>query len=287
MDDPHDPWFSPEPRTGWTVLQGFYKKWLPPLVLLALTVWMPLAAKRAWYPPIGVYIAIVAVGAIVVTIWPPESKWRKAAWLAIFFWLGGFEIHNLYRDRDEHDAREREAREHEAKAFSKIGEGIQNSIMQAQTDFNATMERLEGVRSKEETNLAETTGGNSFPYIIMAGFSQNELIAQLGVCGTHPLHQVHVTIVDEDAIGAAFKTPGGASASDLNSARHNVPVIDFLSIASFLNVVATYPMKIGVDHWSFNASFVARNGGFEELMRVRRITQGLTTAVIVSASYFD
>jgi hypothetical protein len=95
--------------------------------------------------------------------------------------------------------------------------------------------------------------------------------------------------VDEDATSAALKTPGGPSMTTLNAARRSAPVIDFLSIVSFLNIVAAYQMDDKVEHWSFNVTFFARNGMFDELIRVKRISKeaggGLTTAIIVNASF--
>jgi hypothetical protein len=63
-----------------------------------------------WPPPIGVFIGFAGVvGVLIPLLWDPTrmSGRTKSIFTAVFFILLGFEIWNDYRDRREHDERDR------------------------------------------------------------------------------------------------------------------------------------------------------------------------------------
>src|ERR1017187_3328740 len=80
-------------------------KWLPLAALAILGLWLLGSHVFKLSPsPVGFYIGVLAFVAGVVTIWPPEENWAKAAWLLVF---GGFlilEITTLYQQRSEDTA---------------------------------------------------------------------------------------------------------------------------------------------------------------------------------------
>ncbi len=134
MDDPCDPWFSVEKQPPFAY---FYQNWLPRVAVVSLLAWAVVSEFLHLYPPVGTYIAIVAVGGVVITIWPPEKPWSKAVWLGIFLFLGVFEIRNLYRDRAYHDNEQAQARAQELNSFNQIAFGINQSIATGQQQFAA------------------------------------------------------------------------------------------------------------------------------------------------------
>lgn len=113
------------------------------IALLVIVVWLACLYFFELHPPIGMYIALMGLMAVVVTVWPAENPRTKAVWLVVFFLLTGFEIHNLYRERDRQKQQQATAREEERKAFKAIADGIEASINQNQLAFDTTMRRME------------------------------------------------------------------------------------------------------------------------------------------------
>jgi hypothetical protein len=110
-------------------------------------------------PPIGTYVAILAFAAAAVTIWPPEeSGWSKATWVILFATLMAFEVHNLYRDRTQHDREQNEARQREDDRFAGI-------LKQNQAEFEATMGESRRLSQLSEKSLNNITGGTSYAYL--------------------------------------------------------------------------------------------------------------------------
>jgi hypothetical protein len=234
-------------------------------------------------PPIGVYIAVLAALAVVVTIWPPESNLGKAAWLAAFFALTGLEIATLYQERTENQKQQAEARRKEAEAFQSIADGITASMTSNQSAFDATMRRMRGLAQLSKEDISEATGEDSFCYVDMGGWgsSQGVLIANIVQKGRYPLSHVDVAITDLEALHEALKS------GNIGDARRGFPTIDFLTRVSLWRPLATYSIDATVDSRSFNIEMFARNGAFTELFRIRRLKEGgFATAKIVSASYF-
>ncbi len=85
-------------------LHTAYHRYLPPLVFLLIVAWAVILRFVKYHPPIGTYIAVLAFGAVIVTLWPPEGRWSKVCWLLVFAGFLIFEVRNLYDDRNEHDA---------------------------------------------------------------------------------------------------------------------------------------------------------------------------------------
>jgi hypothetical protein len=96
------------------------------------------------------YIACLAGLAVVVTIWPPESNWSKAAWLSVFLACTGLEIATLYQERAENQDQQARTRQQQLNSFSNIATGINTAINNSQQQFAATMEGFQ--KTLEATN---------------------------------------------------------------------------------------------------------------------------------------
>src|SRR5258708_20678576 len=125
-------------------------------------------------PRVGVYIAGLGCLAVVVTIWSPESRWSKAAWLAVFFVLTALEITTLYQDRTENQRAQATARAEERNSFASIANGINTAITNSQIAFAATMERMAGLADVSAKNLRGVersvdliTGAGSVPFFMV------------------------------------------------------------------------------------------------------------------------
>lgn len=95
---------------------------------------------HAWHPPVGVFIAILAVlGVLVPWFRGAETTRReKAFWTAVMFALLGLELRSIVlfdqdQRREEDAANER---------FSGIVEGLKDAMKQSQEQFQATMDEI-------------------------------------------------------------------------------------------------------------------------------------------------
>jgi hypothetical protein len=267
MDDPYDPWFAPEPQTVWTRIKTIYQNWLPPFTALGSSVWLicVLLLKPA-RPPVGMYIACLACLAVIVTIWPPESNWSKAAWLAVFFAMTGLEIAVLYQERTENQKQQTEAREREREAFKGIGEGITRSITEAEAGFNATIRRSDALLRKSDSiaglakdSVEAVTGGKSYPEMTTGNIHPDN--------GTVPVFM------------AIRKTKASGSFSYVIVEGHqefceqNSPVIargesrTILPNHSVLAPATLQPVRSIVNHYCITMQ--SKNGGFTEFLGVR------------------
>jgi hypothetical protein len=271
MDDPYDPWFAPEPRTVWTRIKTIYQNWLPPLAALGSLAWLicVLLLKPA-RPPVGMYIACLACLAVVVTIWPPESNWSKAAWLAVFFAMTGLEIAVLYQERTENQLQQAKAREKETEAFKGIGDGIKRSITEAEAGFNATIRRSDALLQKSDSiaglakdSVEAATGGNSYPEITIGNNHPDN--------GVVPLFMA----IWNTKISGSFTyviVEGHQEYCEPNS-----PVIDrgqagnILPMHPLLAPTTLRPVRSIVNHYC--VTMQSKNGGFTEFLGVRFSTE--------------
>src|SRR5436190_1966144 len=93
-------------------------------------------------PPVGTYIAVAGLVAVIVTTWPPNDQSSKAIFIAILFFLTTFEVHTLYTERAKQDLERTKQREEERKSFQDIADGISRSITQSQQAFDTTMKSM-------------------------------------------------------------------------------------------------------------------------------------------------
>jgi hypothetical protein len=152
--------------------------------------------------------------------------------------------------------------------------------------------------------IFEVTGGDSYCFVDIESFTKTaDLAANVLIKGRYPMQNVDVTIVDEDALQASrtdklrileetnklgmSKDWMGTLMQQMSAWRRSFPVIDFVSRGSGRQL-ATYSMGPDVQSRNFNVEILARNGLFQEVLRVRRLADGARpVALAVAASYFD
>jgi hypothetical protein len=264
MDDPCDPWFVPEPHTLRTTIKDVYQRWLPPLMLITAVVWLGCVYfLKPARPPVGSYVACLGCLAVVVTIWPPELNWSKAAWLVVFFCLTGLEICTLYQERSENQEQQASARREEARAFNTIATGLSTSITNNQKAFEATLRRMEYLSQLSKENISEVTGGSSFPYITIMTAENNEVSLAGAVHGGYRVHNVTYSLTigrppyvptDEQTNEIIKNGPSGTLVGDLSPA-HIQPLR-----------VVVHPLT---DGGYYNINLSASNGDWNEKLAVR------------------
>jgi len=273
MDDPCDPWFKPEARTIWITLKGIYQRWLPPVALIVTLAWMArVKFFNPRHPPIGEYIACLALLVAVVTIWPPESNWSKAEWLAVFFALTGLEITTLYQDRAENQRQQADAREQEKAAFQSIANGINTSISNSDKSFVATMDKMKHLAMLSVEGIETATGGDSFCYMVLTN-SHNPIIIHKG---KHPLYGVQVRVVD--LVKMRLLEQQHQPIGPLQDFIFNPG--DLTAGLAWNNFSLRVPFS-DPDKQDFNIFFSAKNGIWTELLRLRRVSSSLQTAIKV------
>ena len=138
------------------LLHKFYHEILSYLILDVVIWWWNISYYFNIHPPTGTYIAILAVLVAIMTILPPKNDKSKAVLVFIFCCMTALEIHTLYIDRDNYDKqhaadRDKYDRQHTA-LVTEERNGFENIFAQ----FDALIERQEGLFSHQEKISKET-----------------------------------------------------------------------------------------------------------------------------------
>jgi hypothetical protein len=118
-----------------------------------------LAGVWSWYPPVGVFIAILALVGVLVPLFrdlTTVGKREKAIWTFVMFALVWLEIRSIYLDRNAHDREQAAARAEQLKQFGEIAKGIGATLDSSQKQFDATMARIETTMQTSEKTLRNT-----------------------------------------------------------------------------------------------------------------------------------
>ncbi len=167
---------------------------------MVFAIWLPKCLHWPFCP--GIFIAVLAVIAAIVTFREKPKTWEKAAWTFIFLGLMSLEVWMMSIDRDANEARERAAEQTQLKGFTDIGEGIKASIAESDRNFAATMGRTNKV-------LDNITGGDSFAYVSPQNFSGDQFPGVVWNNGEQALSGLTLTIAhtSEPDWGWAFFKP--------------------------------------------------------------------------------
>jgi hypothetical protein len=130
-----------------------------------------------WHPPVGAFIALVAVIAFIFPVIydaKHEVKLRnKLLWTAIVAVLVAFEIRSTIYDRREHDLEQAIARCEQLNHFREIADELEGDIKANQGHFDSTMDAEKGILATakrvgelSKSNLENITGGDAFGYAV-------------------------------------------------------------------------------------------------------------------------
>jgi hypothetical protein len=176
--------------------QGRVEVWLQNLAFAA-SVW-------SWYPPVGVFIAILGLlGVIVPLVREHIGRREKAIWTVVMFALVLLEIRSIYLDRAAHEQSENEARQLQLDNFNQIGQGIRESISKSDEHFDESLKesarQFSTTVGRIEESAKITTGGDSYCIAIFnyrSSEDQNDGYLLVYQVGNYPLHDVNMRIVD-------------------------------------------------------------------------------------------
>lgn len=239
-----------------------------------------------WYPPVGVFIAILGLLGIVVPLirdLTKMGKWEKATWTFVMFALMLMEIRSIYLDRRAHDVEQATARAEQLQHFNEIGERIKSAVEESQKQFAATMQRSNSILGGVSESIKIANGGDSYPYIALGGTSRR-FDMYLNVDGNHHLMDVAGSVTDVDKLEAAVKAGQNGDIS-----RYRIAVGPYSILHRGTAALAgTLEGTEGRDYRRFNIRLQARNGVFGELLRIKLTSpNSWVRALVVTAAYYD
>jgi hypothetical protein len=256
-------------------VQKIYQVWIPPLMVAAVGAWFSFIYFRQFFPPVGAYIAVLAFLAVVVTIWPPDNNWTKAAWLLIFFAVMGFEIGNLFHDRAENQQKESDRRKEEQAAVRENrrseDERFAGILASSQEQFEETISRSTRIMNKTEEAVSFASGGNSFPSIFPGVVTQSGGERQIGFnvqkIGKYPLYDLTVMIGRPYVNGETIQLFGVTKKFG-----------EIHDVASYPLIFEPFP-KDRIEY--FMASMASRNGNWYAVIELFTVNQVVTARWIV------
>jgi hypothetical protein len=140
--------------------------------------------------------------------------------------------------------------------------------------------KSEELAELSKTTLAAVTGGDSFCYIAVSQPSPgtSRALAMVIHTGEHPLYDVSARLVDLDKFDG-LKGQGTYTYEALNSTQ---------TLIQLGTLIPKHAGELG--RWDLNAFplrgmnifFTARNGGFTECLRVRRVGDSWAQAILVT-----
>ncbi|HEV2501422.1 MAG TPA: hypothetical protein VGY31_17760 [Terriglobia bacterium] len=258
--------------------------------VLVLTIWVPFSVGAAligavifftlcrWHPPVGVYIAALAVLGVFVPLirWEKAGPEEKALWTAVMLVLVGLEISSIYKDRNEHDAEQARARKEQLEGFQRIADGLSRSIAQSQENFNATMARSSKIMERVQTSIDSITGGNSFVYMQLVGLQKTGAILHVQHAGKFPLHNVSARITDLNIFKQLV-----ASRRTLTMSLPSDTIVPIGDISANAGRTLTPLTFTGSERQDYNIFFYGQNGFWKQLIRLRWVASGWLQATIV------
>lgn len=218
-----------------------------------------------WFPPVGVYIAALALLGVLVPLFRDLTqigKREKAIWTAIAFALVLLEIKSIYQDRNKHDKEQADARVEQLKEFSGIADRMDKSLEKSQQQFDATMSRL-------NQNIGTVTGANSFCYMIFAGdqLDATNAIPTFVQVGEYPLTDLDARIVNLEEFN---KLQGNVGIEQfLSTGTRKIPLGNLSVGTALINPQWKVPLS---DNFNYRIFFSAKNGFWMEDLEVRRIS---------------
>lgn len=137
---------------------------------------------------------------------------------------------------------------------------------------------LEELEKKTKDVIDHVSGGDSFPWIqvAMVDDATDKGILMVNHCGKHPLYDVGVRIVD---LNKFTKVSGNFSLKAMQITDTNI------NIGNLISGYSSMPMEWQVAHTpeqDYNAFFTARNGGFTQSIRMKKVGKEWLTATRVT-----
>jgi hypothetical protein len=247
-------------------------------------------------PAPGVSVAVMGVGAALMTARTKASGAEKAVWMLIITSSLVIEVLAIRKDRHEHDeslatllAEEVGARKDAKTNFGEIGAGIQATIERSDEHFEATMDRSSRIMAGIGDAIRTETGGDSFAFITLAPQPNQQFLVTITSHGKYPLREIRITMMDEErrvlAMQEYNKHPEGdwIKAIQAGDTSFSVPYLRPQgpeAPTGDVQVLGAYPFGIK-DTNDLTIAFSSHNGYWNERLHLRRLNGRWLQAVTV------
>jgi len=249
--------------------------WLSIILLVMLALLFAISRLlHIPHPPVGTYIGVLAFVAAVVTIWPPDNEWAKAAWILVF---GGFlvlEVSTLYQQRSEDTLTDRAKTREEDDRFTGLLKAQQDNFAQVLRDnqqhFDETLRHFERLGRLSTESIEELTGGDSWVWFLVVPNLPNgnpptyEL--SMRVEGKHPLHDVTAGLRIDSPGGVIINAQG--SVLKRGEATHAFDMVSLLNNTPTLLLGHSGPTGVRVGLGKYYVFIYARNGYMGETLEL-------------------
>lgn len=204
-----------------------------------------------WHPPVGVFIALLAVVGVLVPWFRGQTSPReKAFWTFLMFLFVGLEIRTIYLDQARHDREQALARCQQLARFQRIATELDAAITQSREDFDQTMKRSDSILVGVVDAINISTGGRSF---VLINYVPGQLDMAIFRKGKYPLSGVSARIVNLD---------------DYSEDTFNIR--DSGNMGGPDVILAPHSLRRATDYLRANIFFKARNGVWIEELRVKK-----------------
>jgi hypothetical protein len=244
--------------------------WTLVILATALALWTALVPQ----PP-GISIGLLALVAGVMSLRPDMHILEKIAWIVLLICFTVLEVHAI----GESDRKNEQARGAQNAAFDAIVTKLTDSDKLSRQQFQATMDEVGKVfdKTKQAADTATAaidaiTGGNTYCYLKLTGVR----VPQWFVKGSHPLHDVYVTIRDMHEVQNVMKKTlieGNRMPTDEELTMARVPIkIGDLS-PNHNEAVSPLPQILqSAKERNLALDFYAINGEWTEVICMKRST---------------
>jgi hypothetical protein len=239
-----------------------------------------------WHPPLGVFIAFLAlVGVLVPWFRGDTSRREKAFWTIVMLLFMYLEIRTLYLDRDEHDREQAHVQCEELDRFSKIAAGLSSSIDASKSQYSDTINHVDGVSNTTQgiadiarENLQYLSGGKSFAYVAIPPYVLQGAAFTVNLVndGPNPLTGLSVTIARYLG-GCDDQKPGDQCTSQYDTGVMQAIPMDTLG-PYLWKIIPNYVIQPtfsgGKEIAQYDIHIYAQTGIIEETLEFRRASGG-------------
>jgi len=153
-----------------------------------------------WYnsPSPGFAIGVLAVIAAVMSVHTDMRGWQRVTWILLIGAFLAIEFRAITKDRVDAALADAQKRVAENSQFLTIVRELSDSIQQNQEQFQATMSGLNTTVDRVGDSIKTQTGGDSFAYVTFTPEPNQQFMIAITSHGKYPLHEVRVTMMDEE-----------------------------------------------------------------------------------------
>jgi hypothetical protein len=215
---------------------------------------MCLALWATYYPQApGISIGMLGLVAGIMSLRPEMHVYEKMAWILILIAFAVLEVRAIHKTDEDN----RQTRDAQNQKFDLIANGITDSYHLSQQQFAATMGRSDKILGQVKETIKTYTGADTYCVAMVQSDTAPSLVLNLWIYGKYPMYDVDIRFMDIDL----FQKLASSAQSET---RYHFDALKQGGQLMTLNVT-------GKEH-TYRAVISARNGDWEEFIKVRKLT---------------